>query len=158
MLLVSVAFAVPLDAECLGMKFAQYRCFFAGWLFAVPLLCGCGQGVEESGRPVSGQVTFQGKPLDRGSIAFYPAEGQGTLSGGQITNGQYTVSAEKGLEPGWYDVRISSTEGGPPPSDELPGEATVIPKERIPAEYNSKTTLKVEVKETGENKFDFKIP
>ncbi len=139
------------------MTFAQHR-YFAGWLFAVPLLLGCGPGVELAGKPVSGQVMFQGKPLDQGTIAFFPAAGQGTFSGGQIKHGQYSVPAEKGLEPGLYEVRISSLEGGPPPTDELPGETTVIPKERIPAQYNSKTTLKAEVKEAGENKLDFTIP
>jgi hypothetical protein len=114
--------------------------------------------VEQAGKPVTGQVTFQGKPLDQGTISFSPTAGQGTFSGGQIKGGQYSISAEHGLAPGLYEVRISSTEGGPPPSDELPGETTAVPKERIPAEFNSKTTLKAEVKEAGENKFDFTIP
>jgi hypothetical protein len=119
-------------------------------------LAGCAE--EQSGKSVSGQVLFQGKPLDQGTIQFSPAAGQGTMSGGMIQDGRYTVSAEHGLEPGLYDVRISSKEGGPPPSDELPGEATEVPTERIPAKYNAQTTLKAEVKASGENKFDFTIP
>jgi hypothetical protein len=126
-------------------------------LLTFAFLAGCGEE-EPAGKPVSGHVTFHGKPLDHGSIQFTPAAEQGTMSGGMIKDGHYQVSAEHGLKPGLYDVRISSKEGGPPPSDDLPGEVKDPPKERIPAQYNSRTTLKAEVKESGENKFDFTIP
>ena len=124
---------------------------------ACGVLCGC-DAAEPVGNPVSGTVTFQGQPLDQGSIQFSPAAGQGTFSGGPITDGQYSVPAEQGLEPGMYDVRISKKVGGPPPSDELPGETKEIPKELIPAQYNSRTKLKADIKDSGENKFDFTIP
>jgi hypothetical protein len=127
-------------------------------VFGLMLLgVGC-DDAETTGNPVSGTVTFQGQPLDQGSIQFLPAAGQGTFSGGPIKDGQYKVPAKQGLEPGQYEVRISSKEGGAPPSDELPGEVTQVPKERIPAQFNSRTTLTAEIKEGIENKFDFTIP
>jgi hypothetical protein len=76
-----------------------------------------------------------------------------------IENGRYDLPADHRLKPGKYDVRISSTIA--PPERKFgddPPEVPVVAKQRIPAEYNSKTTLKVELKETGDNKFDFKIP
>jgi hypothetical protein len=110
------------------------------------------------GQPITGIVTFQGKPLDQGTIEFAPAAGQKTYSGGEIKNGQYSLPAAQGLEPGAYDVRITSNEGGVSSADEMPGEVSTPPKQRIPPEFNTETTLKVEVKASGENKFDFTIP
>ena len=122
------------------------------------IMAGCA-GEEPAGNPITGTVTFQGKPLDQGSIEFSPAAGQGTMSGAPITNGEYTIPAESGLEPGKYDVRISSVEGGAVVDpNEPPGEPTTTAKERIPAEYNTNTTLTAEVKDEGENKIDFTIP
>jgi hypothetical protein len=126
---------------------------------ATALSAGCGE--EHAGSSISGQVLFQGKPLSQGTIEFSPAAGQTTMSGGEIKDGQYSIPPDKGLQPGAYDVRISSLEGGPggpAPANEMPGEAPPPPKQLIPAQYNSKTTLKAEVKESGENKFDFTIP
>jgi hypothetical protein len=119
---------------------------------AALLMFGCGP--ELSGRPVSGVVTFQGKPLENGSIQFYPAEGQPTFSGGNIENGQYRLPAEFGLAPGKYTVRINSPEGNAA-ADSL---EMVDVKERIPAKYNTESTLSADVKESGENRFDFQIP
>ncbi len=120
------------------------------------LASGCGK--LPTGNAINGTVTFRGQPLDQGTIEFSPAAGQGTMSGGPIKNGQYLLPAEQGLEPGAYTVRIYSRDAGEQlQADEAPGEATGAPTQRIPAEYNTETTLKAEVK-AGENKFDFNIP
>ncbi len=68
------------------------------------------------------------------------------------------VPAENGLAPGKYTVRISSTDGGGPATGGLADVPDVEAKERIPPQYNVQTTLMAEVKESGENKFDFQIP
>lgn len=129
------------------------QCFF---LAVAVSLAGCG-GEEETGNVITGNVTFQGQPLDQGSIEFSPAAGQSTMSGAPITNGTYTIPASAGLAAGKYTVRITSVEGGAVASDEPPGETPPPVKQRIPAEYNSKSTLSAEVKDGGENKFDFDI-
>jgi hypothetical protein len=126
-------------------------------LLAAAALSGCGP--EPVGSTVHGEVTFQGKPLDEGMIVFSPAEGQPTFSGAPIKDGRYTVPAESGLAPGKYSVRISSTEGGGPATGGLSVDAPETEsKERIPPEYNVQSALTVEVKESGENKFDYNIP
>jgi hypothetical protein len=125
-------------------------------LFGVLLVCGCG-GVEPAGNAVSGTVTFQGKPLDFGSIQFDPTGDQGTMSGGDIEGGEYSVPAATGLKPGTYAVRISSVEGGVSSSDVPPGEPPPPAKERIPAKFNAQTTLKADIKE-GDNSINFDIP
>jgi hypothetical protein len=125
-------------------------------LTAAMWLGGCGP--EPAGLSVSGEVTFQGKPLDQGTITFSPEDGQGTFSGGQIQDGRYLVPAENGLAPGKYTVRIMSIAGGGATTGGLEDEPASEPKERIPLRYNLETTLEAEVKESGENKFDYKIP
>ena len=128
-------------------------------LITALVLSGCGG--KESGIPVSGEVTFQGRPLDQGSIEFSPAEGQGTISGAPIMNGRYEIPADHGLQPGKYDVRISSTIAPPVREfafEEAPPKVAAEAKQRIPAKYNSKTTLQADLKESGENKFDYHIP
>jgi hypothetical protein len=120
------------------------------------LYCGC-SGTDPAGIAVSGMVEFQGKPLDHGTIDFAPTSEQGTFSGASITDGHYEIPAENGLKPGNYDVRISSSEGGAV-AEGPPGDSTITAKERIPAKFNTATTLKAEVKDDGQQTFDFKIP
>jgi hypothetical protein len=124
--------------------------------FFLPL-AGC-EPAAPTNIPVSGKVTLHGQPLDQGTIQFSPAAGQATMSGGEIKDGSYSLSADNGLEPGRYDVRISSSVGGAGSADALPGETKETPKPLIPAEYNSNTTLSVEVTKDGPNSFNFDIP
>jgi hypothetical protein len=117
---------------------------------------GCGE--EPLGLPVSGTVTLKGEPLDHGTIEFSPAAGQPTQSGTEIVDGKFAIPAANGLAPGLYDVRISSAESATAVTEEVPGIPTPPAKDRIPPEYNTRTTLQEEVKESAENKFEFKIP
>ena len=121
---------------------------------AIISLAGCGG--DTAGRlTVSGTVLFKGEPLDQGSIEFIPHPGVKTQSGAMITNGHFSIPADKGLEPGMYTVKISSIEA-PAPTDQPGGLPGKDPKERIPAKYNVKSTLTQEVKK-GDNKFEFKL-
>lgn len=70
------------------------------------LMTGCGGGSQ--GVTVSGTVTYDGKPVPQGSITFAPADGKGASVGGEIRNGQFTVT---GVPPG---EKIVSVTGGEP--------------------------------------------
>jgi hypothetical protein len=118
-------------------------------------LAGCA-GEEPVGNTAMGTVTFKGQPLDQGAIEFTPTAGQGTMSGATIKEGAYALPDTAGLKAGAYKVRITSVEGGAASSDAPPGEPTAA-KQRIPAQYNTKSTLTAEVKDGGENKFDFDL-
>lgn len=123
------------------------------------LIAGCG-GDPLGRQPVSGTVHFQGQPLDQGAIQFVPAEKGPTEAGGPIENGQYQIPREAGLAPGTYKVTIWSYDrkGAKVQSEDIPGEPSATQfKERIPAKYNTKTTLTAEVKKDGSNVFDFKL-
>lgn len=57
-------------------------------------LGGCSRGPKEIG--VSGKVTVEGVPVDSGSIAFVPGDGNTHISGGVIENGSYNVKVPPG--------------------------------------------------------------
>jgi len=75
----------------------------------VPTLnAGCGSGGSSGpNNTVSGQVTYNGAPVENGYIKFVPAGAEGTPMGGPINNGAYTV---RGTGMGKRTVDISSME------------------------------------------------
>jgi hypothetical protein len=131
---------------------------------ALGLVGGCSTGPQR--HEVTGTVLFQGQPLDEGIIDFEPLDGQGSKSGASITNGQYKIPQDKGLFAGRYRVSIVGGGGPAAPAnpDEPPGPDAPKPahtpggKDRIPAEFNTKSKLVKEVTEAGPNKIDFAIP
>lgn len=128
--------------------------------FSLAILPGCGKDNPLGRLPVSGTVTFQGKPLDQGSIEFAPVDPLGkTKAGASITEGRYSIETDQGLAPGTYIVRIFSSEGGAGAAkDAMPGtRPTAIPRERIPAVYNVNSRLQCEVSQSGENVHDFTL-
>lgn len=123
------------------------------------LLSGCGQKNTTGRYEVAGVVTFQGKPLDQGTIEFAPEGGGGAAGGAMIKDGGFTVPETHGLRPGLYQVKIYSSDAattGAAPA--FPGESRTVAKERIPAAYNSKSKLTAKVTEEGPNQFNFDIP
>jgi hypothetical protein len=125
----------------------------------VLLAAGCGGSLTSSGYSISGGVTWKGQPLDRGSIQFLPAAGAGGMVGVEIRDGRYALPNPPGLVPGTYRVRINSRAGdgaapGGPPDAHL---ADPESKERIPPEYNERTTLRAEVAPGGTKTFDFDL-
>jgi hypothetical protein len=134
---------------------------FCGWAGVGLLLLfgsGCGGPRNEE---VSGSVTWQGQPLDQGTIEFAPAGGQGLAANGIIQDGRYHLLSTPGVAPGSYQVRIHSRESPLRRSNpNAPSDIELIDrkaKERIPAKYNRNTELKAEVKKGGGNTFDFDL-
>ena len=126
-------------------------------------MLGC--GTPNPRKPISGKVTLKGVNLDEGTIDFLPIAGTNaglpsTTSGAVITQGIYDIAAESGLVPGKYRVLISSGDGRTPDNeDEMPGPSgNFVSKDRIPADYNVNSKVEIEVKEEGDNVFDFIIP
>jgi hypothetical protein len=68
------------------------------------LAAGCG---PEGRNEVSGQVTVDGHPVEKGSISFLPLEGtQGPQAGGNISNGGYHLARKDGPFAGRHRVEI----------------------------------------------------
>lgn len=136
------------------------------WLLSAGgLAAAVGCGPDYGGRlEVKGTVMLKGAPLDDGSITFFPqSPDSGTKSGAPITNGSYVIPRESGLVPGKYRVGITAGDGRTRENanpDEPPGPtgANIVSKDRIPPEYNVKSTQEVEVTKNGRNVFDYDIP
>jgi hypothetical protein len=108
---------------------------FLGWL-----VIGCGKKPSV----VSGQVTYEGQPVQSGYISFIPVDGQGGTSGGPILRGRYKV---EDVKPGKVRVEIRAggelaampeidapkqmpdPKGAPPPPP--PPEEDVIPPDAV---------------------------
>ena len=126
-------------------------------LVGILLLCGCDRLPTRFA--VSGNITFQKAPLKNGTITFYPVSA-GTRAGAVISNGKYEIARENGLNPGRYRVSISSPDGETPvDANAAPGPSgNFASKNRIPAEFNLKSKLEIEVTSAGPNQFDFTVP
>jgi len=75
---------------------------------------GCGSGDDLPRRySVSGTVTYQGKPVPKGSVRFLPNDPNGRAAGGDIVDGSYSLTTQDpgdGAIPGQYKVTISATD------------------------------------------------
>lgn len=87
------------------MLFRQ-SCF----LFCLFMLAGCGGSPDGPVRyHVSGNVTFDGKPVPTGQIYFETSHGPPGAA--QITNGNYDTSSGKGVIGGMHSIVIQGYDG-----------------------------------------------
>jgi hypothetical protein len=115
---------------------------------------------------VWGQVTFDGKPVDTGTIEFTPTEGTtGEANRAEVKAGKYDIPAGVGPSKGTYKVTITADRPVPgkvyknpfgnrfknlPPIEEM--------ENYIPDKYSAQSTLKVTVSEdASKNQFDFTL-
>lgn len=127
---------------------------------AIALVSGCSSDSAAQRRAISGHVTFKGKPLEHGNIQFlFTDAGQGAGAGAAIQNGAYRIPASHGLTPGTYRVLISSGEIVKNDKDVDPAGRPLmrLGREVIPPQYNSRSTVKVEVRAVDDNTVDFTI-
>jgi hypothetical protein len=118
----------------------------------VVIFSGCGSSRDSGLADVSGKVTFDGKPLEYGTISFIPLDLNGPTSGTEIHNGSYTIGGEVGAYIGECRVEISAHKktGEKVPSPVDPDEMTEIVVNMIPLNYNTNSTLTATIAE-GEN-------
>jgi hypothetical protein len=109
---------------------------------------GCGKG-EPGPVPVKGTVELNGKPLDSGKIYFAAPDGKPPAQG-DIVNGAFALESlpgERRVEVRRYvDVKNKKGPAGEP-----------LTTDTIPAKYNTNSTLKATVTESGPNEFHFKL-
>lgn len=106
--------------------------------------------------PLTGKVSYQGNPIDFGSISFIPADGQ-RVSGGLIENGAYSVPEEKGANAGKYRVEIRwEKKTGRKKRDPDTGDQYDERQEGLPAKFHADSELSVEVSAKNTN-FDFDL-
>ncbi len=105
------------------------------------LLGGCGgNGLVE----ITGTVTYDGQPVQKGTIAFLPSDGKGPTVAAIIAEGKYTAK----IFPGAKLVKIEGYK--------IVGRGHVLPENPrspmvditepvVPARYNEKSELKAEI-------------
>jgi hypothetical protein len=111
------------------------------------LLAGCKRSdlVE-----VTGEVTWEGKPLPTGEIVFFSPEKSIPPHAGRIVNGSFRFMSKPGTAR--VDIQAARLTGKRDPI-----EGFEISELYIPAKYNKDSQLKVEVTPDGTNHFKFDL-
>lgn len=129
-------------------------------LLLIPAIAlGCNRTNTNQGN-ISGQVQLDGKPVERGSIAFLPIEGtQGAATGGAIENGRYELAGQHGPAIGWNRVEIRSpqkTGRRIPLGFGAGGKMIDEETEAVAPQFNIDSTVKTEIT-PGDNHRDFNV-
>ena len=126
--------------------------WYASVLFSFAL-AGCGgDGLDR--RPVSGRVTYLGKPVEFGAIVFEPNESVGQIApmgSARIENGEFQTAADQSPIKGAYRVRIMGYDKSKIKGDRAAGEAVEIP-ELFP-EYRTEVEIP-----TPDGRLDVDVP
>ncbi|MEZ6077454.1 MAG: hypothetical protein R3C09_15470 [Pirellulaceae bacterium] len=118
------------------------------FVFLSIVLVGCGsQNYEGEKRyPLSGKVTFNGEPVDRGNISFLPMNPDSQrVAGGKIEDGAYSFEEEYGANAGQYKVEIRWQKKTGDTFTDAFGNVDDVRVEAIPAEFNTATTLTADI-------------
>jgi hypothetical protein len=103
-------------------------------------------------------VTVGGKPLADGVIQFVPTgETKGPTGQGTIKDGSYSLSSNTGAVVGRNKVQIEGfrkTNRTYKAPNKM--EPVQVSEQYIPAAYNTRTTLEVDVRR-GSNEFNFEV-
>lgn len=139
------------------------RLVVIGIVLASCLGCSSGDGVTRAS--VSGKVTLDGAPIEKGTITLVPAEGtKGPAVGGAIQHGSYTIPAAQGPVLGKYQFQVSAPRKTGRKVKPRPGVAlppSMADKEfdeivDLPERYNTQSTLIYEIN-AGKNTIDLSL-
>ena len=123
-------------------------------------LLGCSDRTDDLPRlAISGTVTLDGKPLERGTIRFEPkpANRQPVQAFGPIEGGGFAIPSAVGPTPGSYAVVISSASQEATDLEDDPARKVVVKPDPIPPRYNRRSTLTAEVAAEGPSAFEFPL-
>ena len=115
-------------------------------------LTGCGDSVPMG--EVSGQVTVDGKPANRGSVAFTPVDGAGPSAGAEIHDGKYSAMVFLGKNK--VEIRVPKVVGKQKLYDTPDSPVQDLLEEVLPAKYNDQTELEIDVQK-GKNPKDWEV-
>ena len=118
------------------------------WILIAAAGCSGGPTDQPVVHPVHGTVTLDGAPLANALVHFSPDKGPPS-AGMTDASGKYELqekSGTKGAVAATHTVSISTDVDGSRKKE----------NEKVPAQYNTKTTLSVVVKE-GDNTHDFPL-
>ncbi len=124
-------------------------------LLCLAVTAGCGPGDDR--QPLSGTVSWQGKPLPKGVITFYP-KGAGSTVGCTIVDGTFSIALQKGATPGSYRVQIVAFRPtGRRELDIERNERVDVEEQYLPNRFNTASTLEVVIKPGVKNELAFDL-
>jgi hypothetical protein len=123
----------------------------AMWLlFVAAMTVGCGRSGDTY--LVTGTVTLDSQPIKKGEILFVPEDRRLGPEAGSIVDGKYQCRVKAGKQ----KVQITA-------SREVPGSmgqgfrGGPLLEESVAPEYNTETTLSVDVEPNDDNEFSFEV-
>jgi hypothetical protein len=119
-------------------------------VFATGLLAGCGSGLAT----VSGEVSVDGKTVEKGVISYVPADGPGEPATANIENGRYEIRTSPGNKR--VQISVPVVVDRRKDSNAAAAQTIEITRETLPERFNSKTELTFEVK-SGSNTKDWQL-
>ena len=127
---------------------------FRRWLMCFCFLAGCGRDASPVTARITGHVTLDDMPLEKGLIQFVAQDGQSPTGSGIISSGIYALE----VSPGVKRVEVTSPKvvGQQKMYDTADSPVTDLVEERIPPEYNARSNLKADVSRE-KTKFDFEL-
>jgi len=130
----------------------------AWWFVAICVLVVTGCDKASSRFAIEGTVTLDGQPLSEGGIVFLPQQGtKGPMSGGEISNGKFFVSTDKGAFAGKFRVEVTASHKvGHKEKDPL-GNLVDEYEQYLPECYNRQSRLTAEITPSGPNHFEFTL-
>ena len=117
------------------------------------LIAGCGGEAGPEMHRVTGQVTYDGQPVENGRITFRKTGDDGKSFATEIKGGGYELEAEAGA----MAVEITASRLIPGKFDNSNGTPEPVGEMYIPKKYNAATTLTAEVTPAGPNEFPFAL-
>lgn len=124
-------------------------------LAVVLLALGCGSRYKTA--PVSGTITYKGKPVEHGTVTFYPRSGEAPASGPIGRGGEFILTTDRpndGAIPGKHKVTVRAYGN----TADVSVAANPAKDQAVPSKYADAgtTTLSVDVID-GPNHFDLKL-
>jgi hypothetical protein len=141
-----------------GFRSAATGCWLLLATVALVSTTGCGSGDPFERQPLKGFITWEGEPIQFGSIALEPAEGQPAGAMASIRDGVFEISREAGPSPGKYSVWLHAYDH----SGERPADGSEIepPKEILPQQFLAKAPAEVTIERVSGsdvNEFTFDL-
>ncbi|PQO35365.1 hypothetical protein [Blastopirellula marina] len=131
------------------MLFMRTKLLFLGVVALSPLLQGCFGSSQDSVFPVTGKVTYQGNPIESGTIVLDSVDGNTTAAMGEIVNGEIKAEAPAGEK----IIRISAVRT----KNEKDQYGELITESYIPAKYNGQSDIKRTVSPDEANVFELTL-
>jgi hypothetical protein len=106
---------------------------------------------------LEGNVTLNGKPVEKGYIRLLAVDPNGTNAAAEIVAGKYTIPDTQGPTKGKYRVTFSVPIKKRIPNDDAPGEMMDNFVETLPPKYHSASTIMLDYDPDKPEPRDFQL-